>query len=207
MQKTKNEQVAYGAKNVPSATDASDANRRSTADKSHTSSEAGPYTRTGESGAPPQLSPHLCDETVDLLLSEEDKATVPSELHRLEAFSLVMQVQGSRMNSSELRDSILDIQFMSRGCYHVEFAGEESVTKLLAIKEAGVEGAWLSFHKWSHNVKVDDILKDQESNMVFTAIFPGLRKECPGMFILALGLCSVKSLPRVMDRVGSQLFG
>ena len=111
-----------------------------------------------------------------------------SEVHRLEAFSLVVQVQGSRMNRSELRhtlyaafseeaDSILDIQFMSRGCYHVEFAGEEAVTKLLAIKEAGVEGAWVSFHKWSHNVKVDDILKDQESNMVFTAIFPGLRKE------------------------------
>ena len=188
MQKTESEQVAYGVKNVAAATDASDANRRSTTDRSHTPSEAGPYMRTGESGAPPQLSPHLCDETVGLLLSEEDKATVLSEVHRLEAFSLVVQVQGSRMNRSELRhtlyaafseeaDSILDIQFMSRGCYHVEFAGEEAVTKLLAIKEAGVEGAWVSFHKWSHNVKVDDILKDQESNMVFTAIFPGLRKE------------------------------
>ena len=77
---------------------------------------------------------------------------------------------------SEEADNILDIQFMSRGYYHVEFASEESVTKLLAIKEAGVEGAWLSFHKWSHNVKVDDILKDQESNMVFNTIFPGLRK-------------------------------
>ena len=56
------------------------------------------------------------------------------------------------MNRSELRhtlyaafseeaDNILDIQFMSRGCYHVEFATEESVNKLLTIKEAGVEGA------------------------------------------------------------------
>ena len=65
------------------------------------------------------------------------------------------------MNCSELRhtlyaafseeaDKIIDIQFMSRGCYHVEFASEEAVTKLLAIKEAGVEGAWISFHKWSH---------------------------------------------------------
>ena len=37
----------------------------------------------------------------------------------------------------------------------MEFAGDESVTRLLAIKEAGVEGAWIAFHKWSHNVKVD----------------------------------------------------
>ena len=34
-----------------------------------------------------------------------------------------------------------------------------------------------SFYKWSHNVKVDDILQDQESSMVFTTIFLGLRKE------------------------------
>ena len=59
----------------------------------------------------------------------------------------------------------------------MEFADEDSVTKLFAIKEAGVEGAWISFHKWSHNVKVDEILQDQKSSMIFTAIFPGLRKE------------------------------
>ena len=118
----------------------------------------GPHTRAGESGAPPQLSPHLCDESVDLVLLEEDKAIVLGEVNHLEAFSLVVQVQGSRMNRLELRhtlydafseeaDNILDIQFMSRGCCHVEFATEESVNKLLTIKEAGVEGAWVSFHK------------------------------------------------------------
>ena len=40
----------------------------------------------------------------------------------------------------------------------MELADEEFVNKLLAIKEVGVEGAWISFHKWSHNVKVDEIL-------------------------------------------------
>ena len=59
----------------------------------------------------------------------------------------------------------------------MEFASEESVNRLLMIKEAGMEGVWVSFHKWSHNVKVDDILQDQEASMVFTTIFPGLRKE------------------------------
>ena len=52
----------------------------------------------------------------------------------------------------------------------MELAYEESVNKLLAIKEANVEGVWISFHKWSHNVKVDDILQDQESSMFFMAI-------------------------------------
>ena len=59
----------------------------------------------------------------------------------------------------------------------MEFANEDSVSKLLAIKEAGVKGAWISFHKWSHNVNVYEILQDQESSIIFTAIFPGLRKE------------------------------
>ena len=59
----------------------------------------------------------------------------------------------------------------------MEFADEDSVSKLLAVKEAGVEGAWISFWKWSHNINVDEILQGQESRMIFTAIFPGLRKE------------------------------
>ena len=188
MQTAGKTQVACGANSTTTSTGAPTTSRRSTAGQPHTSSAAGSDTRAGESGAPPQISPHLCDESVGLALSEEDRATVLAEVSRLEVFSLVVQVQGSRMNRSELRhtlyaafseeaDNILDIQFMSRGCYHVEFATEESVNKLLTIKEAGVEGAWVSFHKWSHNVKIDDILQDQEASMVFTAIFPGLRKE------------------------------
>ena len=67
--------------------------RRSTADQPLTSSAARLHTRAGESNAPPQLSPHLSDETVDLVLSEEDRATVLGEVQRLEACSLVVQVQ------------------------------------------------------------------------------------------------------------------
>ena len=78
----------------------------------------------------PQLSPHLSDESVNLVLSEEDRATVLGEVQRLEAFSLVVQVHGLRLNRSELChalyaafseevDNILDIQFMYQGCYHV----------------------------------------------------------------------------------------
>ena len=52
----------------------------------------------------------------------------------------------------------------------MEFADEQSIIGLLVITEAGMEGAWVSFHKRSHNVKVDEILQDQESSMVFIAI-------------------------------------
>ena len=62
---------------------------------------------------------------------------VLGEVQRLEVYSLVVQLQGLRLNRSELRhtlyvafseeaDKIIDIQFMSRGCYHVEFASEEA---------------------------------------------------------------------------------
>ena len=102
---------------------------------------------------------------------------------------------------------------ISRGCYHVEFADEESVSKLSPMKEAGVDGVWISFHKRSHNVEVDDILQDQEDNMVFTAIFLGLRRS-GGTFFLVLGHSLVMSLRCVMDRflglmdlVGFQQFG
>ena len=112
-------------------------------------------------------------------ISSKFEMTYMKELHYflgIEVIRTRTEIMISQRHSEEA-DNILDIQFMSRGCYHVEFATEESVNKLLAIKEAGVEGAWVSFHKWFHNVKVDDILQDQEASMVFTAIFPGLRKE------------------------------
>ena len=86
------EQVADGANNATSARGANNTNIRSATEQLHTPFVAGLYTRAGESGAPPQKSPHLSDETVDLLLSEEDKYTVLGEVHRLETISLVVQV-------------------------------------------------------------------------------------------------------------------
>ena len=135
------EHVVDGANNAPTVRGSNNTNNRSTTEQLHTPFSVGLYTRAGESSAPPQKSPHLSDESVDLLLLEEDKYTVLGEVHRLETVSLVVQVQGLRPNRSELRHilyatfseemaNILDIQFMSRGCYHVEFADEDSVSKL-----------------------------------------------------------------------------
>ena len=52
MQKTETEHVAN---NVTTSTGASDTNKRSTSDVTHTSSTTEPYAREGESGAPPNL--------------------------------------------------------------------------------------------------------------------------------------------------------
>ena len=86
------EQVADGANNAANAKGSNNTNNRSTTEQWNTPFSASLYTRAGESSAPPQKSPHLSDESVDLMLSEEDKYTVVGEVHRLETVSLVVQV-------------------------------------------------------------------------------------------------------------------
>ena len=110
------------------------------------------------------------------------------EVYRLEAVSLVAHMEGLRPNRPELRcmlyaifpeevNNVVDIQFMGKGCYHLEFSDHSSVGQLLEIKHTSLEGAWISFYKWNHNVIAEDILKNKEAHMIFTAIFPGLKKE------------------------------
>ena len=80
----------YDESSATSETGDPDARRRSTAGQPLTSSAAGLHTRAGESIAPPQFSPHFSDETIDLMLSEEDRAVVLGEVQRLEIYSLVV---------------------------------------------------------------------------------------------------------------------
>ena len=87
---TTSEQVGGGTNNATTAR--GNMNRRLPTDQPNTSSTTDLYMRPGESGAAPQTSPHLCDETVDLLSSEGEKIVVVGEVHRLETFSLLVQV-------------------------------------------------------------------------------------------------------------------
>ena len=82
MQQAENEQVAGDAKSAATVRPASTTSRRSMADHTQVPSVAGPYMRTGQSSVPPQISPHLCDEQVHLMLSEEDKIIVMGEVQR-----------------------------------------------------------------------------------------------------------------------------
>ena len=72
---------------------------------------------------------------------------------------------------------VVDIQFMGKGCYHLEFTDPSSVDRLLKIKHTSLHGSRISFYRWTHNVVADAILQHKEVHMIFTVIFPGLKKE------------------------------
>ena len=85
-----------------------------------------------------------------------------------------MHMEGSRPNRPELRrmlyttfpkeiSTVVDIQFMGKGCYHLEFTDPLSVDRLLKIKHTSLQGGWISFYKWTHNVVADDILQHKEA--------------------------------------------
>ena len=137
---------------------------------------------------PPSNSPHISGKVVSLSLSDYDRTIVLTEIQRLEVVSLVAHVEGSRPNRPELRrmlyasfpeeiNNIVDIQFMGKGCFHLEFTDSASVDRLLAIKHTSLHGSWISFYRWTHNVVAEEILQHKEAHMIFTAVFPGLKKE------------------------------
>ena len=72
---------------------------------------------------------------------------------------------------------VVDIQFMGKGCYHLEFFDPSSVDRLLKITHKTLRGNWIYFYRWTHNVVVDEILQHKEAHMIFMAIFPGSKKE------------------------------
>ena len=61
-------------------------------------------------------------------------------------------------NFPEEINNVVDIQFMGKGCYHLEFIDPSYVACLLKIKNTSLQGAWISFYKWTHNMVADDIL-------------------------------------------------
>ena len=149
-------------------------------------------THRGGSGAPPldqsSTSPHISGNVVSLSLSDNDKNIVLAEVQRLQEVSLVAHMEGSRPNRPELRrmlyasfpeeiNTVVDIQFMGKGCYYLEFSDSTSVDRLLKIKHTATQGNWISFYRWTHNVVADEILQHKEAHMIFTAVFPGLKKE------------------------------
>ena len=149
-------------------------------------------THRGGSGVPPldqpSTSPHISGKVVSLSLSDNDKNIVLAEVQRLQEVSLVAHMEGSRPNRPELRrmlyasfpeeiNTVVDIQFMGKGCYYLEFSDSSSVDRLLKIKHTTMQGNSISFYRWTHNVVADEILQHKEAQMIFTAVFPGLKKE------------------------------
>ena len=86
-------------------------------------------THRGSSGVfsldPPIISPHISGKVISLSLSDNEKTLVLTEVQRLEAVSLVANMEGLRPNRPELRrmlyaifpedvNNVVDIQFMGK---------------------------------------------------------------------------------------------
>ena len=84
----------------------------------------------------------VVDLTFDFAPSYHVEQRVQADIDRLQQPSVVVHVVGGRPNRSDIRhllglhadlERILDIQLLGRNCYHLEFASEEMVRKLLRL--------------------------------------------------------------------------
>ena len=113
-------------------------------------------THRGGSGATPldssSTSPNISGKVFSLSLSDNDRNIVLAEVQRLEAVSLVAHMERSRSNQPKLprmlyasfpkdNSTVVDIQFMAKGCYHLEFTDPSSVDRLLNIKHTSLLGS------------------------------------------------------------------
>ncbi|MCO5572365.1 hypothetical protein L7F22_026118 [Adiantum nelumboides] len=112
-----------------------------------------------DSDAAPSPDPEVF--SVRLLLTPEEEASLSAEIERLQAVSVVCRFVGTRPSRGELRDllqarlladvgKILDVQFLGRGHYQIEFESPQSVAQVLAMSPLDIRGARAFFCPWSH---------------------------------------------------------
>ena len=117
-------------------------------------------THKGGSGATPLnpicTYPNILGKFVSLSLLDNDRNIGLGVVQWVEAISLVAHMEGSRPNRPELRrmfygsfpkesSTVVDIQLMGKGCYHLELIDPLSVERLLNIKHTSLLGSWISF--------------------------------------------------------------
>ena len=89
-------------------------------------------------------------------------------MDRLQQHSIVIYAVGGRPNRVELRHllqaqlqgelaPIIDIQFLDKGCYHIEFNSGNMVDKLLLMGSVKIKGIWMQFLKWYAEFNLDDL--------------------------------------------------
>ena len=72
---------------------------------------------------------------------------------------------------------IIDIQFLGKGCYHVEFNSYDMVDKFLLVGSVKMKGVWMQFLKWYAGFDLDDLRETIARRFVFSVMFPVLPKE------------------------------
>ena len=112
----------------------------------------------------------IADLVVDVAVSIKVQQEVQAEITRLRQVSVVVHVIGVLPSRGELRhllqarfqedlSRVVDIQFLGKGCYHVEFLAAEMVMKLLCffchvsgfIKRMETSDATYGLIDWSIN--------------------------------------------------------
>ena len=128
------------------------------------------------------------DLMVDFCLSHDVEQKLHAEVDRLQQHSIVIYVVGGFPNQAELRHllqarlqgeiaKIINIQFLGKGCYHVEFNCGNMVDKLLLVGSIKMKGIWMQFLKWHPGFDLDDLKETIARRFVFSIMFPAILKE------------------------------
>ena len=131
----------------------------------------------------------VADLTIDFAPSYEVEQRVQVEIDRLQQLSVVVHVVDGHRNISDIRhllqarlraelERILDIQLLRQKCYHLEFALEEMVQKLLRRGCIKVRGLWLQFLRVFSRFRYIDLLNLAGTyRFAFSVMFPSLPKQ------------------------------
>ena len=108
-------------------------------------------------------------------------------MDRLQQHSIVIYVLGARPNRAGLHhllvckvswcEQSLDIQFLHKACYHVEFISGAMMHKLLMLGSVKLRGIWMQFLKWCVRFNLDDMSNTISRCFVFYVLFPALPKK------------------------------
>ena len=130
----------------------------------------------------------IADLVVDVVVPLEVQQEVQAEITRLRQVSVVVHVIGGRPSRGELRhllqarfqeelSKVVDIQFLGKGCYQVEFLVAEIVLKLLRMGSTRINGIRMHFLQWEPGFDLNAVSEHLSNYFVFSVMFPGLPKE------------------------------
>ena len=72
---------------------------------------------------------------------------------------------------------MIDVQFLGRGFYHVEFASSEMAQSIIKCSSVDMRGSMAFFNTWKQGFFPEDAIHFGGRIFPITTMFPGLQKE------------------------------
>ena len=130
----------------------------------------------------------IADLVVDVAVPKEVQQEVQAEITHMRQMSVVVHIIGGCPSRGELRhllqaqfqeelSRVVDIQFLGKGCYHVEFLVAEIVMKLLRMGSTRINGIQMHFLQWEPGFNLNAVSEHLSNYFVFSVMFSGLPKE------------------------------